>query len=178
MIYQAFSNSGKKLEDPKYAFEMMPRTDFKAMKMGLGLSGWGAMNDWIKQGFLQEAFDKWSIPVKDPLFTGGYKDAQKKHVQGPTREEWLNSMLSWPDNNLAKDLLSPPPGYPRHDDPTHQPAEGIGTMGMDGSLAVFELRDILNGVNKTIAADDLMKLTAEVARIVAIANDDKALMPK
>ncbi|KAL0630563.1 hypothetical protein Q9L58_010589 [Maublancomyces gigas] len=177
VIYSAYTNSGKNLKDAKYAFEMMPRTDFKAMALGLGLAGWGALNVWIKEGYLQEALTKTKITMGEPLFTHGYLDANGKFLKGPTRGEWLQSILSWPDNTLAKDMLSPPLGYPRHDDPSHQPPEGIGTMGMDGEMAVFELRDVLNGANKTLNVTEMQELARAIAALVSTANEDRSLKP-
>lgn len=126
--------------DPKYFFSMMPRTDFISM--------FYSMNQPTRKT-LRESL----IPAIEEVKGGsewlngnvlpGYRGVKERKPgdyrwQGPARRAWLESIL---DEKRRKDLLSPPPGYPSHEE--HQPPEGIGAMERDQEgLSLFELRGL------------------------------------
>jgi hypothetical protein len=171
-LWDAYSNSGPSLTDPKYAFPMMPRTDFKAMLGSLepgssdlliGLWNGGA-------GPLAAQLDG-LYNLGSPVFFGGYKDVNKKKQKGPTKRQWLASIF---EGANPKDLLSPPPGYPAHD--TTPRPEGLGAYGADDHLALFELRDIMGKAPIPVSA--WLPLARKVAEVVAAVENDDALRPR
>lgn len=171
-LWDAYSNSGSDLTDPKYAFPMMPRTDFKSMLGSLEPISHDLMIDlWAAGGgpLAHELDSRYELDAL--VFTGGYRDENKKRQKGPTKREWLNSIFT---GSGPKDLLSPPPGYPAHAN-TARP-EGLGAYQADGHLALFELRDIMG--KNPIPVDAWLPLARKVAHLVATVEKDDALMPR
>lgn len=153
-----------KNDDPKYFFPMMPRTDFVSMRRSLSDDASAWMISHLPD--LYTAVDPY-FPVGDPVFPGKYKEKPK----GPalTRREWLDSVFVG-DPSVAKDLLSPPPGYPRHDE-TPVP-EGMGAMTTDNeNLSLFELRDL----GGPLEAEQWPGLAVFIAKMVGEATNDDRL---
>ncbi|MEK8173045.1 hypothetical protein NKH77_40695 [Streptomyces sp. M19] len=118
----AASFKPREVVDPKYFFPMMPRTDFVSMRRSLSSEA----AEWLTgnlQGVYRAIGAIGNRGIDGPLFPGRYKEKPRDPV--PTRREWLDSVFT-ANPAAAKDLLSPPPGYPRHED-TEEP-EGIGAM--------------------------------------------------
>jgi len=74
----------------------------------------------------------------------------------------------------AKDLMSRPAPYPRHH--TTARPEGIGAMGMDRNLALFELRQ-LQGADGPVIPEKWGNLMQTFARVVATLTPDDDLAP-
>ncbi|MGP3948774.1 eCIS core domain-containing protein [Streptomyces sp. 7N604] len=156
------------VDDPKYFFSMMPRTDFVSMRSSLSpvASGWltshlqdlyTAMNDIVPNG------------IDGPVFRGRYKEKPKDAVL--TRRQWLDSVFQGAPN--TKDLLSPPPGYPRHNE-TKAP-EGVGAMETDDEdFSLFELRDLGGPMEK----EKWPGLAEFIAKLVGKATDDERLQER
>jgi len=181
-LWDAFSNSGRETTDAKYAFPFMPRTDFRSMftsmepdarmyTAALWTGGLGSPLARAIDGFYP---GRMNHPVFHP---GGFKfkDAGNRvHTYyGPMAGEWLHSIIV--GNTLdPKDLMSPPAPYPRHH--TTARPEGIGAMGMDGNLALFELRQ-LQGADGPLVPEKWGNLMQTFARVVATLTSDDELAP-
>jgi hypothetical protein len=150
-------------EDPKYFFSMMPRTDFVSMRRSLSTEA----TQWL-DGHLQDLYTAMDGiadgGMDSPVFPGKYKE--KPGGAALTRREWLNSVFRGTD---SKDLLSPPPGYPRHHE-TEEP-EGVGAMGTHGSLSLFEMRDLGGPLEK----EHWLGLAELIARTVGEVTGDEGL---
>ncbi|MEU6811841.1 DUF4157 domain-containing protein [Streptomyces sp. NPDC046831] len=151
-------------DDPKYFFPMMPRTDFVSMRKSLSSEA----QDWMidRLTHIYAALNHVFL-VDYPVFPGNYKEKPK----GPelTRRAWLDSVFVG-DPATAKDLLSPPPGYPRH----HETAapEGMGAMETDDeNLSLFEIRDL----GGPLEVDQWTGLAVFIAKMVGEATDDDRL---
>lgn len=182
-LVDAWSNSGAKLTDPKYAFPLMYRTDFKSMFASLSaqsqtqmrdlwnsdaiLAGFATIGDTLYKGF---GLDK-------PVFPGGYTSEErteagsKKRMKGPKVSDWLASIFT---GGGGKDLLSPPPGFPPHGD--HP--EGLGAHGTDRNqpaLSLFELRNLTN--NEVVSTEQWKPLARIVSSLAANVQNDAQLRP-
>jgi hypothetical protein len=167
-------------EDPKYFFSLMPRTDFISMLNSIDRP----TRQWLTDNLIKSLSAGWL----DEALLKPYKleKGQEHTYVRLTRRQWLDSIFN-PGKNFTKDLLSPPPGYHRHDDPNfHRPGdpkfpapEGIGAMGTDTdpgarNLSLFELRD-LGGELPVGSWLDLALLVTDVA---AEATHDDRLKEK
>ncbi|MBE7170654.1 MAG: hypothetical protein INR73_08685 [Williamsia sp.] len=110
-------------------------------------------------------------PLNDYIFPGGYTGTDNRRHKGPTKLEWINSIVSGPG---PKDLLSPPPTFPSHAS-TPRP-EGIGAYGADDDLSLFELRD-LGSFKANVPVEKWIDIALAVCRLVAIVEQDAALDP-
>lgn len=160
-LYDLEPKSGAR-EDPKYFFSMMPRTDFVSMRRSLT----PAAQEWLG-GRLPDLYAAMNGTVDGgilgPVFPGRYKE--KPGGSPLTRRQWLESIFT---GSAAKDLISPPPGYPRHED-TAEP-EGVGAMGTDGRLSLFEMRDLGGPLEK----EHWLALAELIARTVGeVTGDDR-----
>jgi hypothetical protein len=170
-IYDAYSNSGRDLTDPKYAFPLMARTDFTSMVGSMPAVARADIMKLWECGGLLAAFGRQKLPVEEHMFPGGYTMANRKRSKGPTIGAFLTSIFTGDD---PKDLLSPPPGYPRHG----LNPEGIGAYGADRTepnLALFELRNLTNG--KVIAANQWKPVARLVSALAATTQSDDRLRP-
>jgi len=164
-------------EDPKYAFPMMPRTDFGSMLASLENTTQGVLGTlWADGNLGPEIAAAIGCPLDVPLFVRGYRQLDKTHTPGPTIQEWLASVF---EGGGRKDLLSPPPGFPRHvyDDQTKQP-EGLGAMGPDPDnqkLLLFELRQVTE--QEICTNEDWLAIMAAFAKTTGIVTGDRALIP-
>jgi hypothetical protein len=164
-------------EDPKYAFPMMPRTDFGSMFTSLkGETQALLVELWGSGTLLRNIGEAIGTDVTDPLFVKGYRQEDKGHNVGPTINEWLASVFR---GGGGKDLLSPPPGFPRHvyDDETKQP-EGLGAMGPDRDnrkLLLFELRRVTK--DEVCTSEDWLNIMLAFAKVTGIVTSDPALIP-
>ncbi len=172
-------------EDPKYAFPMMPRTDFSSM---LGSLEKGAQDHLKKlwagkdKSPLALAMTAAKLAVDSPVFVKGYlgEDPGKKGAQkwfpGPLVGDWLDSIFS---GGGAKDLLSPPQGFPSHAS-TMQP-EGLGAMGTDPDdkkLLVFELRQPAPVEVLTKLKEWLPLMNAFCGMVAEVTGDKKLTPPR
>jgi hypothetical protein len=152
-------------EDPKYFFSMMPRTDFASMLRSLS----PAAQEWLgshRQGLYTAMDSNVHGGIDSPVFPGKYKEKPKDPAL--TRRRWLDSVFDGSAVNDPKDLLSPPPGYPRHHE-TPEP-EGVGAMGTDGPLSLFEMRDLGGPLEK----ERWLGLAELIARTVGeVTGDDR-----
>jgi hypothetical protein len=178
IILDANDFKGQTLDDAKYAFGLMPRSDFVSMFHSINnpARGWLADNLFAAIDRTRELGGAW---LDEDVF-GKYKaEIQKpgpspsKIYEGPSRNDWINSIITGAAG--GKDLLSPPPGYPAHNT-LNRRAEGMGAMGMDGSLAVFELR----GIGQALSDQDLppelwLPLARTVTALAARVTGDAAL---
>jgi hypothetical protein len=187
-------------EDPKYAFPMMPRTDFKSMLASLAdrtqllLAGL-----WADGRLGEEIVGVLGYQLSNPLFVKGYKAphvrptggnarSSKVPTEGPTIQEWLASvfedgqgkdLLAPPPGSEGvqrKDLLSPPPGFPRHDE-TPEP-EGLGAMGTDRDnpkLLLFELRQLTE--RGECKSSQWLAIMTAFAKITGTVTGDRSLLP-
>lgn len=168
-LWDAYSNSGAELTDPKYAFPLMPRTDFRSMLNTLNAESQNLLkNLWTGKHLLTQIDSVY--PLKDKVFPGGYTGADKKRYKGPTKLEWFNSIFTGAG---PKDLLSPPPAYPAHAS-TPRP-EGIGAYGADDDLSLFELRDL--GSSGNVPVENWIDIALAVSRLAARVESDVALDP-
>jgi uncharacterized protein DUF4157 len=120
------SSAPKKIEDMKYAFPLMPRTDFRSMFRSMGQTSQSYMTALWNEGSgpLANAIHDWD-DLDNPIFPNQYKgdpdaSGQRQSYTGPTKKEWLDSMIS---SAPGRDALSPAPGYNR--------LEGFGSLGAD-----------------------------------------------
>lgn len=170
-LWDAYSNSGNALTDPKYAFPIMARTDFTSMVRSMPAEARASMMKLMEPGYIEAAFERLGFALDVPVFPGGYTTEDAKRSKGPTKRAWLRSIFYGDD---PKDLLSPAPGYPRHG--AHP--EGMGAMredNVDPSLAIFELRNLTNGA--VILPDQWKPLARIVATLAADTQDDEGLRP-
>ncbi len=153
-----------RVDDMKYAFPMMPRTDFRSMVLGMEADA---------QAFLLELWNGGAGPLRaeleaclvaanlvaapapaaqqmdDPMFPSGY-GADAGDDVGPTRADWMSSMVDDAGRNAAahKDELSPAPGYAQ--------LEGFGQYGadnLDPKLNLLEFRGLATvGAGATITS--------------------------
>jgi hypothetical protein len=166
--------SSEQLTDPKYAFPLMPRTDFRSMLATLSedsqnilKKSWSAKSGPNLRAALTE--EGW---LKGNVFRKGYLDEKKKKVPGPARNEWIKSIFIPPKKDSGKDKLSPPPGYPAHAE-TKRP-EGLGAYGADEKLLLFELRNIETG---RLELDRWIDLARAIAILVGQVENDAGLAP-
>lgn len=176
-LYDAWSNSGRDLTDPKYAFTIMPRTDFTSMVVSLPADARASLLDLVTSGVLFTAFDEKAkrFKLNSLVFPGGYTytkaNGKPGRSKGPTVGQWLHSIFYGAD---PKDLLSPPPGYPRHG----VNPEGLGAHGTDRddpTLSLFELRNLTNG--EIVATDAWLPLARIVSQIASEVQNDAGLRP-
>ncbi|MGC0375323.1 DUF4157 domain-containing protein [Streptomyces sp. SAI-229] len=153
-------------EDPKYFFSMMPRTDFVSMRGTLAPAAQAWLGSHL-QGLYTALHDIADGGIDGPVFPGRYKE--KPGGAALTRRQWLDSVFQGPDASDPKDLLSPPPGYPRHHETTER--EGVGAMGADGPLSLFEMRDLGGPLEK----ESWLGLAELIARTVGEVTGDEAL---
>lgn len=167
--------------DAKYYFSLMPRTDFISMIRSMNTE----TREALEKGLIQAIADVQGEEWLSGNVLGGYKgtqenpDTKNKQWKGPVRREWLKSVLSgaefdWHQDKgrvTAKDLLSPPPGYPAHADTAHP--EGMGAMATDPShpeLSLFELRGLWTqpggGGAGPLAVDSWLPLALVVFQLV------------
>lgn len=170
-LSDANANSGRQLTDPKYAFNLMHRTDFKAMYNTLGLVAKGWFKTIWEGGELEKSMDAnlENGCLDGYVFTGGYKNESGEFIQGPTRREWIASIFG-----ESKDIMSPPPGYRKHGT-VGMEDEGLGAMGADGQLWVMELRSFNNG--KTARPSEWLGMASAFTRLVGEVENDANLMP-
>lgn len=169
-LWDAYSNSGAELTDPKYALPLMPRTDFVSMLNTLEPDTIELIKRLWNDGPLVRAISE-VYPLNSVVFPGGYTGTDKKRHKGPMKRAWIDSIIN---AKGPKDLLSPPEGFPQHAD-TPRP-EGIGAYGADEDyLALFELRDLGSGGNLPIG--DWINIATSVSKMVAVVMEDEGLAP-
>jgi hypothetical protein len=102
-------------DGPKTMAAVMFRTDFCSMYGSLTAAQ-------------QLAFQTWAqAHAPGVLLAGGYSVGGAPQAQGPQIVDWLTSI--WNPND-GKDLLSPPPGFPRHHTNQRIPY-AMGLLGLD-----------------------------------------------
>jgi hypothetical protein len=174
-LWDAYSNSGRDLTDPKYAFPLMPRTDFVSMLDTLEPAAQDSFKDLWRAEYLAYVIGA-DYPLDAQIFTYGYRAGHRRYW-GPTKREWIQSIVDGgvdAGGGDTKDAMSPPPGYPRHH--TVAQPEGLGAYGADNNLLLlFELRD-LHGEGP-LPPERWLELARAVCRLVAIAEEDDRLNP-
>jgi hypothetical protein len=168
-LWDAYSNSGSELTDPKYAFPLMFRTDFVSMLNTLQGEAQKLFRDLWNDGHLKKAINE-MYGLDEPVFPGGYTGADKKRHKGPTKNEWIESIVSGGD---PKDLMSPPPTFPRHN--TMQRPEGLGAYTADQDLLLFELRELMGLGSQP--PEKWVDIAMAVCRLVAKTEGDAKLDP-
>jgi hypothetical protein len=168
-LWDAYSNSGATLTDPKYAFPLMPRTDFRSMLATLDAGARDLFVNLWQGGQLPTAINA-TYPLNGVIFPGGYTGTDARRHRGPTKRQWIDSIVGGQD---PKDLLSPPPAFPRHSQ-TPRP-EGLGAYSSDEELILFELRD-LTGAGP-LPPEKWVELALAVCRLVAKVEGVAALDP-
>ena len=170
VLWDAYSNSGSQLTDPKYAFPIMPRTHFKAMLESMQTDSQATIRDLWTSGALAQTFE---FNLDSLVFPGGYSAADKTRVpveSRTTKRQWLGSIFA---DGPDKDLLSPPVGY------RGLPEEGLGAMERDPlnlRFILLELRHVTNG--EAIGPDAWLPLARVVASIDAVREGQSALRPQ
>jgi hypothetical protein len=188
-LYAANRDAG--VDDMKYAFPLMARTDFRSMVRGMEhdaqaylMELWDGGNGPLAARLEAKLADAEVAPVggaddaramDDPMFPGGY-GADGGHVHhGPTRTAWVSSMVDSTGRNAAqhRDELSPAPGYAR--------LEGLGALGADdqnAKLNLFEFRGLAAvGQNATISSDEWLGLAEAFFRLVDFVQNPPAPAP-
>jgi hypothetical protein len=164
------------LVDPKYFFSMMPRTDFVTMFKSMS----DAATTWLSghRGDVYTAMTDEGFPVDERVFGGRYKmevpnDGRDWRL---SRRTWLDPVLSG-DASVAKDELSPPPGYPRHTGESTD--QGLGAMSTDGEgLSLFEMRALGRNSFDKMPKEQWTPLAEFIARLVGEATGDERLNPQ
>lgn len=144
-------------DGPKASFRLMARTDFRSMFRSLtqgerdqlklilyGTATAGTVDN--RDNTLTRVV---KMELDSQLFRRGYLDEGAPNVPqkvnaGPTLRAWLSSITTAAP---GRDVLSPPPGYTPHSALSGGNKKfryGMGAMGMDGNLALFEMRGYSN----------------------------------
>lgn len=161
--------SDNKLSDPKYAFSMMHRTDFVTMLGSLDAEARAQVTALWASRDLPTAVNA-VYPLDTPVFPHGYQDKDAKRQEGPTKREWMESIFN---ARSPKDLLSPPPGYTSH--AAAKEPEGMGAMGVDQTMSLFELRGLGDGTPITL--DQWKPVALKVTEMMAHVEEDGDLLP-
>lgn len=152
MILMALRDAGQlpaEAEDPKYGFALMPRNRFSEMYSTL-ISRPGSNLAAAFAQFKQNIVLERAAANTPKLFPQGYHGDDPNVIeQGPTVDEWLNSvvnptamLLPAPAPARTSDLLSPPPGQ-------RTKREGLGAYDLaPGGIPFFELRDFMSAHSK------------------------------
>ena len=166
-ISDAEVNSGRDLDDAKYAFPLMPRTDFHSMFASMTPNAQLMMKTlWDNSKLVDEI--RAEVPLDVAMFPGKYTAADGNRYEGPKRNDWIESVI----NGGGKDLMSPPPGYAPH---PPVGGEGLGAYNTDGTLALFELRD-LEGMGM-LPPEQWLPLATAICTLVAKFEVDDRLKP-
>lgn len=151
-IHRARAHRGRSKDGPKAGFRLMARTDFRSMYQSLSDTQKTQFNAILFGAGNAATADSQNNPISAStgvaldanLFRRGYQDegsaAAQRAVAGPTLRNWLGSIATV---DAGKDILPPPPGYTPHSDLEGDDAKfryGMGAMGMDDNLALFEMR--------------------------------------
>lgn len=168
----ADARKGKVLPDAKYAFTLMPRTDFISMLYSIDLDARNFVRGTLIEAIKRVASlgNKWL----GEAVIGQYKGEDGSTYQGTSRRAWLESIVG--GGRGGKDTLSPPPGYQPHNTPGRG-NEGIGAMGTDtDGLSVFEFRGFMSGKETdSVPVGSWLDLALIVTDLVAEVTDDKQL---
>ncbi|CDR06880.1 predicted protein [Streptomyces iranensis] len=120
----------------------------------------------------------------DRVFREPYEDKDNSLNEGPTRIDWLHSIVHGRgEGPFKKDLLSPPPGFPLHTGDLDKDF-GMGAMGVDAENGrlLFEARGTpyrpaslpLNGIVLPVMAREF---AAAMSHNPALTRDDTAAAP-
>lgn len=161
-LERAQTNFPTALEDAKYAFPLMARTDFHSMFVSMPGGAQTAFADNILN-CMKAVLETGDLNID--TFRKAYPGDDKAGHKGPKIQDWLASIIAGAGTRDGKDLLSPPLGYAPH---SERP-EGMGVMGMDGNYLVLEFRDVATTATVARAPD------AVTLEIYGIMHDIHAL---
>ncbi|MDO5968971.1 DUF4157 domain-containing protein [Flavivirga aquimarina] len=146
-------------DGPKAYFRLMARSDFNTMFRSIANDNdFGRyprqkevkvtlVRDLVKEKLPGEL----DLGLDDYIFySGSYKEARddpmRDRNKGPKLGDWINSIFT---TEIAKDMMSPPPGYTAHADLPPEYRYGMGAYGMDEDKALVEMRGHRNKLRNT-----------------------------